>query len=76
MEIRTIWADIIACLKYFYPDEMIEVEDYRFINFIDQSTKISLQDFDSFDSFDSTNGEMKKNWQGLQRRKRGKATCG
>jgi peptidoglycan/xylan/chitin deacetylase (PgdA/CDA1 family) len=45
MEIRTIWADIIACLKYFYQDEIIEIENCRFINFIDQSTKISLQDF-------------------------------
>ena len=45
MEVRTLWTDIIAYLKYFHSNEIIEIENNRFINFIEEKSKISLPDF-------------------------------
>lgn len=45
LEIRTLWPDIIACLKHFYPNEIIELENRKFINYHDVETKQSLTDF-------------------------------
>jgi len=45
MEVRTLWADIIACLQYIHKNEIIEIEEFRFVNFIDDATKISLPEF-------------------------------
>jgi peptidoglycan/xylan/chitin deacetylase (PgdA/CDA1 family) len=45
MKIRALWTDIISCLKYFHKDQIIELGDNRFENFIDVESKTSLGDF-------------------------------
>ena len=45
LEIRTLWPDIIACLRHFYPNEIIELENRRFVNYHDVETRLSLVDF-------------------------------
>lgn len=45
MKVRTIWADIIACLMYYQEGTNINVEDRQFINYFDQSSGKSLQSY-------------------------------
>jgi len=45
MDVRTLWSDIIACLKYFHKKEIIEIGNYRFNNFIEESSNVSIEDF-------------------------------
>jgi peptidoglycan/xylan/chitin deacetylase (PgdA/CDA1 family) len=45
METRILWPDVIACLCYFHRNEVIEIENYRFENMIDITSKIKISDF-------------------------------
>ncbi len=45
LDIRALWPDIVGCMKYFYNDEIIEIEGMRFVRFRDIRTNISLVDF-------------------------------
>jgi peptidoglycan/xylan/chitin deacetylase (PgdA/CDA1 family) len=43
MDIRCLWAEKIAALKYFYKDEKIILDDYIFENFIEKTSHISIE---------------------------------
>jgi peptidoglycan/xylan/chitin deacetylase (PgdA/CDA1 family) len=45
MEIRTLWADIIACLNYFHKDQVIEIGNFKFSNAIEVSSSVKLSDY-------------------------------
>jgi peptidoglycan/xylan/chitin deacetylase (PgdA/CDA1 family) len=45
MELRALWTDEIACLMYFFKDEIIEIENFRFVNSYDSFAKLSFSDY-------------------------------
>jgi peptidoglycan/xylan/chitin deacetylase (PgdA/CDA1 family) len=45
VEIRALWADILACLMLTHRNDVIEYEDKKFDHFIEVDSKISLSDF-------------------------------
>jgi len=45
MKLRALWTDIISCLKFFHKNQIMELGDKKFKNFIEVETKISLGDF-------------------------------
>jgi peptidoglycan/xylan/chitin deacetylase (PgdA/CDA1 family) len=45
MQIRALWTDLLSCIKYFYKDQTIELDNKRFRNFIEVETKILLSDY-------------------------------
>jgi len=45
MEVRTLWSDMIACLSYFFRNEIIEIENFCFVNTFDKSAKLNISDF-------------------------------
>jgi len=45
MELRTLWADVIACLRFSYKNKNIEIGNYRFNNFIEESSNMSIENF-------------------------------
>ncbi|MBP6976870.1 MAG: polysaccharide deacetylase family protein [Bacteroidales bacterium] len=40
-----LWADDIACLKYYNKNAIIQIENMRFQNFVDDMTGLSLVDY-------------------------------
>jgi peptidoglycan/xylan/chitin deacetylase (PgdA/CDA1 family) len=45
MKIRALWTDIISCLKYFHKDQITELGNRKFKNFIDVESKISIGEY-------------------------------
>jgi peptidoglycan/xylan/chitin deacetylase (PgdA/CDA1 family) len=45
METRALWTEIVTCLMFFEKNQIIELGDKKFKNFIDIGSKISLSDF-------------------------------
>jgi len=45
MEVRTLWSELIACLNYFFSNEIIEIEKFRFVNTFDKSAKLKISDY-------------------------------
>jgi len=45
MEIRTLWPDIVACLFFFHNKDIIELDNHRFTDFKEETSKVTLSDF-------------------------------
>jgi peptidoglycan/xylan/chitin deacetylase (PgdA/CDA1 family) len=45
LEIRALWYDIIACLMHSHRNEIIDLGNKKFVDFVEADSKISLSDF-------------------------------
>jgi peptidoglycan/xylan/chitin deacetylase (PgdA/CDA1 family) len=45
MDIRVLWADIIACLKKFHQSDIIPFGEKKFVNFLEEPTGIHLDSY-------------------------------
>jgi peptidoglycan/xylan/chitin deacetylase (PgdA/CDA1 family) len=45
MKIRALWTDIISCLKFFHKNQIIQLGNRKFKNFIEVESKISLGEY-------------------------------
>jgi peptidoglycan/xylan/chitin deacetylase (PgdA/CDA1 family) len=45
MKIRALWTDVVSCLKFFHKNQITELGNKIFKNFIDAESKVSLGDF-------------------------------
>ncbi len=52
MEIRCLWPDLIAILNYFYADEIIEIDEFKFVNRYDNKNDIYITDYLKAVSYD------------------------